>query len=188
MKLTLRKANAIQLLINEQLNTKAVNAFVTIGKYSDVDTAVKEASTVFDASVTFKLNLIEVLYAIRELVSDASNSVGVSSILTDLAKINKIEALFKTVSETTNFYPGTEAIKQQHHDLRNAIQTSTFRQADSFSVSLLSKQAVELYGKNLSELRKKKQKLSDKLLELNIKTEIELADKFADILTAYDIV
>src|ERR1017187_9694212 len=76
MKISLRKANAVQGLINEQINQKFGNG-VSISKYADVAKVIKENVTDIENTITKKFDLIVVLYSLREKVANAGHEAGV---------------------------------------------------------------------------------------------------------------
>lgn len=189
MKLTLRKANAIQLLINEKLNNTTINAHVTIDKYTPIQATVKQARETFALGLIQKLSLLATLYRIRQLVSKASQEAGISDLLAQMAFANKQEAMYKNFDTGLNvaLYPGDEIATKQQDDLKTQVPTAYSRK-DNFQVSIMEKTVLEGIVTTLSNVRKQKVMLSDKLLELNIKTEIELEESESDVLKGYDII
>lgn len=187
MKLTLRKANAVQLLINEKLNNTTINAHVTIDKYTPIQATVKQARETFALGLLQKLSLLATLYRIRQHVSKASQEVGISDLLAELAFANKQEAMYKNFDLNVALYPGDEITSKQQDDLKTQVPTAYSRK-DSFQVSIMEKAVLEGIVAALSNVRKEKVKLSDKLLELNIKTEIELEESESEVLKGYDII
>jgi len=187
MKLSLRKANALQVVIAEQLGERFVGE-ISIGKYETPDTVLAEATDKLTATIAKKFDLIDVYYSIRQKVGAASASVGISDLLTDLAKIERQTAFLKQLASTTVFTPKIEAIEKALTDLREKKADSVYhRPADSISVSLLTKEEVEGYAKAINTARKEKNRISDKILHLNVSTEIELDEKEIEVLNKYEI-
>lgn len=189
MKLTLRKANALQLLINEQISATSISTQVSVGKYDDPIAAVIHAGEVFQASLAKTRFLLEVLYSIREKVAKSSHAAGVSTILSEVAHIDKLTGVLKPLASTSSFAPAENVLLEAHADLKKEVSQASYSQrAGAFQTGAIPQGWIPAYLKEISELRKRKQSLSDKLLELNIQNEIELAGNEEEILKKYDLI
>ena len=189
MKLTLRKANALQLLINEHIAATSISTQVSVSKYDDPLLAVIHAGEVFLASLAKTRSLLEVLYLIRQKVADASHKAGVSTILSEVAHIDKLTGVLKPLASLSSFAPTEEVLRETHADLKkDAPQNSYSSRRDAFQTGAIPQTWLPTYVKEVSDLRKKKQSLSDKLLELNIKNEIELSENEEETLKRYDLI
>lgn len=188
MKITLRKASAVQLLINEFVNSAQLSTSVSIGRYDDPTTVVKDASTKFKAVLAQKLSLTRVLYSLRKKVSTAGQAAGIPDVLADIAFMDKYVAILKPLTNVTKFLPSDEVIMSQQADLKTeALVPNRYSQREGFDVSIILPDFVSGYTEDLASLRKQKQNLSDKLLELNIKNEIELDEYETKVLTSYGL-
>lgn len=186
MKITLRKANAIQRLINEKLNNTTISSVATIGKFQDAEETVKTALLDFAKDFNTKQILISVLYSIRHKIAESSHEAGIDHLLTELASLTKLEDLYKSIPFNNVFYPGPIVLNKMQEDL-SVPSTSAYGRKETFNVSIFSKEEILTFGKNLANLRKEKQRLSDKLLEKNVHTEIELYEPEEKILKELDI-
>ena len=185
MKISLRKANALQGIINEQIAEK-FEGTVTISKYDDVETAIDSGTVALSATIEKKFSLIETLFSIRKKVGQASAEVGISDLLTDLAENEKTVSFLKQLASTTVF---ALPVKQVETILADVVsQKDAYgRSKDAVTMNLLTKTQVEEFKADVSTYRKAKQALSDKLLHLNVSTEIELDETETDVLKKYDI-
>lgn len=189
MKITLRKASAIQLLINEFLNGSTIGTSVSIGRYDDPAAVTAKASETFNGALVQKLALTKTLYSLRKKVSAASQVAGIPDILADIALTDKHSAILRPLATVSKFAPGADVIAAQLADLKAEVaNANSYSRRDSFDISILSVPQVQEFMGDLSTLRKRKQNLSDKLLELNIKNEIELDEAEEKVLKAYDLV
>lgn len=185
MKVSLRKANALQGLINEQIAEK-FDATVTISKYDNVDSAIQTGKDNLSGTIDKKFDLITTLFRIRTKVGQASSQAGIADLLTELALNDKLTAFNKQLASTTMFSLPNEQVRSILADV--VSQKDAYgRSKDAVTMNLLSKEVVEAYKGNVSTLRKQKQTISDKLLHLNVSTEIELDEKEVDVLKKYDI-
>jgi hypothetical protein len=186
MKVSLRKANAIQGLINEQIAEK-FDATLTISKYDNVADVIEAGTSNLISTISKKFNLIEVLFSLRKKVGQASADVGISDRLTDLAENEKLTAFYKQLASTTAFALPVTQVKQILKDVSEQ-KDAYGRTKDAVTMNLLTKDSVDIYKSSVSTLRKQKQALSDQLLHLNVSTEIELDEKEVDVLKKYDII
>ena len=189
MKLTLRKANALQLLINEQIASTSIQTQVSVGKYDNPTAAVIHAGEIFLLTLEKTRSLLAVLYSIREKVAKSSHSAGVSAILSEVAHIDKLSAVLKPLANLSSFAPTEEVLLAAHADLKKDVpQTSYSQPKNSFTTGAIPPNWLPGYVKEVSDLRKRKQSLSDKLLELNITHEIELSSAEEETLKKYDLI
>jgi hypothetical protein len=188
MKLTLRKANALQLLINEQIGATNPNPQVAISKYDDPLLGVKFAQTKFVEALEKKQDLLRILYVIRKKVSAVSQAAGIPDLLADVASIDKLTALLKPLAESTQILPSNEVLIAAQEDLKKEQASNSYSRRDAFGAGILPTTWIEEFKAQVSALRKQKQNKSDKLLELNIQNEIELSDAEQGVLKKYDLI
>lgn len=189
MKLTLRKANALQLLINEQISATTIHTQATVGKYDDPVQAVIHAGTIFTASLNKTKSLLATLYSIREKVAGSGYEAGIPTILSEIAHIDKLTGVLKPLASLSSFAPSEEILREAHADLKkDPGNTASYSRRDSFTTGAIPQGWIPSYIQELSTLRKRKQSLSDKLLELNIKHEIELSEEEEITLKQYDLI
>jgi hypothetical protein len=190
MKLTLRKANALQLLINEQLSATNVPVSVNVGKYDEPIKAVIAAAGIHTAALNKKKELLAVLYSIRVKVATVSHNAGVGDILSEVAHIDKLSEVLKPLATTTQFAPSEEVLLAAHEDLKKDQPNvnSYGARRDAFTTGIVPVGWIPGYATEVKELRLRKQSLSDKLLELNIKNEIELTANEEEILKKHDVI
>lgn len=186
MKISLRKANALQLFILEQINEPFVGS-VTVNKFDNPIEVIGNAGGELIHKIGVKFNLIQVLFSLRKKVGAKSAEVGIADLLTDLAENEKKAAFFRQLASSKPTAK-TEVILAAVEDLKKEVPTASYySRKESVEVSLLAKDAIESYAKSVVTLRKEKQALSDKLLHLNVSSEIELSKEEVAVLTNYNI-
>jgi len=89
MQVSLRKANALQVLINEALKGLEFKADVSINEFQTPATEIELAKQKFDRNVQRRWNLIAALYDIRTKVASANAENNIDNLLADLARIEK---------------------------------------------------------------------------------------------------
>jgi len=189
MKLTLRKANALQLLINEQISATSISTQVSVTKYDDPIAAVIHAGDVFQVSLLKKKNLLSVLYSIREKVAEQGHWAGIPKILSEVAHIDKLTDVLKPLAATSSFAPAESVLLEAHADLKKEVPQSSYSQrAGAFTTGAIPQNWIPAFLKELSDLRKRKQSLSDQLLEKNIQHHIDLSEEEEAVLKQYDLI
>lgn len=186
MKINLRKANALQLAINTAINEKPVKFTVSIGRFDDPKKKWIEANVEMNRLLDRKGDLYLALYAIREAIAMASVNAGVSAKLAEMAHADKAIESYKTMANITDFSPADDTLLKQWQDLvvEENSPTSYVRRRDAIEVSLVSKVLVDEWSATLADARIEKQRLSDEILELNVKTEIEISSDYVEMLKA----
>lgn len=188
MKLTLRKANALQLLINEQIASTEIPTSANVSKYDDPTLLVIAVANTLDQGVKKKTSLLKVLYSLRKKAAEESHKAGIPEILADMAFMDKVSAVLEPLSKLKNFAPSEEVLKQAFEDLKREAPAAGYNRRDSFGTGVVPPGWVSAWVAELSSLRKQKQNLSDRLLELNVRHEIELDGDEELTLKLYDLI
>jgi hypothetical protein len=190
MQLTLRKASAIQKLINEEINSTSLTTKVSIGRFDDPVKKRDEAITKTNDAITKKGALLNALYAIRNQVAAAGQAAGVGDILTQVALIEKLSGMLKPLAGIEAFVVDRETLAAQFKDLTEDKESKSRYSSDrreTFDTSTVYQLSADTWKENLGQFRKEKQALSDKLLELNVRTEITLDAATVETLKYYGI-
>lgn len=189
MKITLRKANAIQQNINELLRGIKYEMVVNINEFEAPATKIDEANaTVFD-EINRAINLNLALYTIRGLVGLA-NAAEIDGLLTRIAHTEKMVQLNNHLLSAPKRV-SLDVLKGKLDKIKAAPETDSMRmygRQSDVSTGVFSEEAVKTFKSTVQSLKKEKQKLQDKVLELNIRTEIELPEEVVEILKSEDLV
>lgn len=178
MNITLRKANAVQNSINETVKSIKVDLTVEINEFQNVEEVITKANNDLVTNDGRRQKLTMALYNIRALVGTANAASGIDTALAKAAFIDKrigqLEQLAGSgeITELEVIKGKIEKIKNDKGDNRRSIYGFN----DTVSTSVLSKEQIAQAKAEILNLKKQKQKLNDEILELNIKTEIPLAD------------
>ncbi len=187
MNITLRKANAIQTSINDAVKNIKIELNVELNEFQNVEDVIGKANNTLIENDTRRQKLTMALYNIRALVGTANTSSGIDTALAKAAFIDKrigqLEELAKAAEITS-----LEVIKGKLEKIKNdkgeSSRRSLYGYNDTVSTSVLSKEQIAQAKAEILNLKKQKQKLNDEILELNIKTEIPLADDVVATLQA----
>lgn len=187
MKITLRKANALQNSINDTVKGIRLESEVRINEFQQAEVTLNEARTELLQNVQRKVDLTNALYAIRSQVKTA-NSQAVDTLLTQVANVEKniqtyTELANRAVRENAVVLNGKlDKIRNRPADARNPYGYS-----DEVTSGIVTEADVADFRRFLAEAKKTKQKLQDQILEANVRTEITLDEHVVRTLTAENL-
>jgi hypothetical protein len=191
MHITLRKAAALQLTLNEVARKITLTDTVSISQYQDHQVVLDAAVSDLRASVSRRLGINNAVYEIRKLVSDANHRAGIDALLCDLAR----------VTQGIGIYEGLVAHGVQEEDAVIAGKLNKLRSApadsrsalygmntESVDVHVTPRETHDNFRAQLATLKREKQRLQDRLLELNVSTTINLPKEVVAILETEQLV
>ena len=187
MNISLRKAHALQQSITELIRGISLVSTVSINDFEDADAKLFEAHKTLVNSAFAIEKLYEAFYTIRQLVGEA-NAKEVNGLLALVALKEKLIQLYGNLS---NQSPRTEisVIKGKLSKISAQVETDRYsRLSNEVTTNVLPAAGIEQYKSAIAEKKKEKQKLQDKILELNISTKIELPDNVVATLTDADLI
>lgn len=188
MQINLRKANAIQSEIRRAISEKNnVPNTVGLNEYTkDIEADLREATARWQLSVQRKVELTNALFSIRTAVSAANANHGINDILTEVARIEAVMAINsqvanQEVAKSLDEINGRiEKIKNTPNDTpRSALYGDRYNTVET---PVVSKMDVETAKEVVKLLKRQRQDLQDKLLSLNVTTQIVLTEQTVDAL------
>ena len=190
MNISLRKANAIQSLINEAIRGIKIDTSIEINEFQNAQEELQRANDLLIVNDARRQKLLLALYNIRGLVGTANSNAGIDLALAKAAFIDKrITQLteLSTLSPVSDLAVVTgklDKIRNRKEDSR----ASLYGRDDTVSTSVVSKTQIDQAKSEIQNLKKQKQKINDEVLELNIKTEVPLSDDVVATLTAEGLI
>lgn len=189
MKITLRKANALQLAIGESVKNISMETDIKINEFQHGESEIARVATEFEANVARREQLISAMYAVRKAVSTANAGAGVDARLADVARLEKQVQFYnslagKKVRESAAVVEGQLGKLRESKD---ESRRSIYGYASTVDTSVLTAEHIRSFRGLASDAKKAKQKLQDELLEINVRTEIEIAPDAVKFLTAEGI-
>ena len=146
----------------------------------------------FEAAVVRKAGLTNALFNIRKAVASANATAGVNVILTDVERIDALIAIEQSVAvQKVGMSLGEINARLEKfrnapaQDARSAIYGDRYNNVET---SVVTEQAVVSAKQEVKNLRRQRQNLQDKLLALNINTNITLSAEDEAILREEGIV
>ena len=186
MQVSLRKANALQVVINEALKGLEFKADISINEFQDPAQELDNALAKFNANVSRRWNLIAALYDIRTKVSEANSKNNIDGLLADLARLEKDLVFFAPFAKA-NTRTDLKVIQGKLEKIANRTEDSYYAKAE-VETSIFNEDNLAQFRTYLSDFKKKKQALQDTLLEVNVRTTIELSSGTVETLQAEDII
>ena len=186
MKINLRKANALQLAIQDAIKSIRLDTEVKINEFQVAEDVIGQLRNDFAAKQERHRGLLNSLYDIRKAVSQANSSRGVDIKLADLALMDKkiqylTELAGKSVRDSVEVVAGKmEKLRNRKDDTRSLY----YGQDATVDTSIFTQEDIAGFRAAVSMGKKAKQKLQDELLEINVRTEIELSADIVTLLTA----
>lgn len=188
MKLTLRRANALQNAIQEHTKTVEVNTSVSLNEFQVPATELVNARNTLVANDARRNSLTRALYTIRAQVGRANADSGVADLLTQAAYIDKRLGQLKGLTEGKV----AEEISVVEGKLKKISEQETksriYGYGDTVDTGVLTSEQIEAFKAEIRALKKEKQSINDRVLELNVRTEIELDTDTVSLLQTEQLV
>lgn len=178
MNITLRKANTIQNSINDAVKNIKFDTTVELNEFQDPGIELTKANEALFAADARRQKLTMALYNIRALVGTANAASGIDTALAKAAFIDKRIGQLEQLSDLKPF-TDLEVIKgklEKIKSLKDEARSRIYGYGDTVSTTVVSKEQIDQAKAEVLNLKKQKQQLNDEVLELNIRTEIPLAD------------
>jgi hypothetical protein len=186
MKINLRKANALQLSVQDAIKSIKFDTDVKVNEFQVAEDEIAKARADFAANQERHRGLLNSLYDIRKAVSRANSAQGVDVKLADVALMDKkiqylADLAGKTVRESVEVVAGKmDRLRNRKEDTRNLY----YGHDASVDTSIFTQEDIAGFRTAVSMGKKAKQKLQDELLDINVRTEIELGADAVTVLTA----
>ena len=185
MNITLRKANAVQVSINDMIKGLSFDTSVRINEFEDHNEQINAVRDVFNTHRATRTKLVGALYEIRKAVAVANAENSINDMLAEVAMLEK-EIQFANTFATQQARLSDAVITGKIAKIKEAKE-DRFYGRDDVTTTIFTKEEVEEYKRTVADLKRQKQKLQDVLLELNVQTEITLDDETATFLERADI-
>lgn len=188
MKITLRKANAIQAAIVEAIERLPIETEIEINEFQNPEEEIRIAYDKFVQLSNTRSSLLDALYEIRKLVAKANAGPSrVSDLLADIARAEK-DIRFFSYSDTIKPRLSETVLAGKLAKLKEPDSRGGFGQPSIVTTRIVSEDDITCFKQTMQQSKKKKQKLQDLLLEANIRNEIELSKETEDTLVKGDFI
>lgn len=185
-KINLRRAAALQNVLHETIKTIEVEPNIEVNEWQAPEEVLQAANTKLFLNDSRRNDLLMSIYTIRSLVATQNAVCGVSGKLSHMAYIDKrIAQLTDTVGNAVKI-EALDVIKGRLEKIRNRpadSRASIYHRDEDVRVTVLTQGQIDQIKSVIKELKKQKTTLGDEVLELNVRTEIELTPEVETILT-----
>jgi len=172
MKITLRKANALQTAINDAIAALDLSTDVRINEFENPSEKMDSAVVRLEQNLSRRSDLLDALYEVRNLVAAANSASGINTLLGNAARLDK------DLSFNARLAKLEPALKADVISGKLAkIKTRTddyYGREDMVMTTVLDSAKLDAFKARATSLKKEKVAVQDKLLELNVRTEIEI--------------
>lgn len=182
MKLTLRKANALQNSIQEQLRSIEVNTVVSLNEFQNVTIEIGRVRDLAVANDKRRGSLLHVYYQIRQLVGERNEASGISAKLAQMAYIDKRLVQLKAIVDSQTVQDEKVIVGKLDKIRNRKSEVRSYLEQDEVTTGVFTEVELEPYKAGMQLLKKDKQRLNDEVLELNVRTEIELNTETVELL------
>ena len=189
MKVSLRKANALQEALAEAVKSstktqREVDVLNTVMWKPEIN----NVQTRYFDEIRGKLDMVNVRFTIRQLVSTANAECGVSDLLTEFGILLTQQSLPFKGSSFNNLAREKDEILEKKRERKLArVDNPEYDGYMEMEVSVISKEDRDHWEDKVKELRRKAS-INDQLLELNIRTDIELPTFVEEVLRKENLI
>jgi hypothetical protein len=192
MKITLRKASALQTAIQEAVKNIDVTVKVELNEFERPDVALATANIKLISADQRRIALTKALYVVRAQVGTANAECGINERLAKAAYVDKRIGQLTALVGAEALQDNMAVIEGKLEKLK-APETANSRRSiygysDTVGTGVLSQAQVDTFKAEQLTLKKDKQKLNDEVLELNVRTDIVLSDETVSTLQAEGLV
>lgn len=188
MKITLRKANALQNAIQDHIKTLEIKTSVSLNEFQNIEGELAVARGLVITNDLKRAQLTRALYGIRARVGRANVESGVSDLLADAAYVDKRLGHLKGLTESKSV-EAMSVLEGKVEKLRSVeAKSRVYGYNDTVDTGVLSLDQIEAYKADVRALKKQKQSINDQVLELNVRTEIDLDADTVALLQAEQLV
>ena len=178
MKVTLRKASALQTSIQDAIKAVEVTVKVDLNEFEDTAEVLAKANANTINNDIRRASLTACLYDIRSLVGSANVMCGINDRLAKAAYIDKRLGQLATLVQADALQDSMVVINGKVEKLKSEkgenSRRSIYGYSDTVSTGVLTQEQISGFKAQVLDLKKSKQTLNDEILELNVRTEIEL--------------
>jgi uncharacterized protein YfcZ (UPF0381/DUF406 family) len=187
MQVNLRKANAIQAEIRKAISAVKLELNVAVTEYTvDISAGLAAAELSFITAIQRKEALNKVLFNIRTQVGKANTTSGISDVLAEVQRVDAVLTIVGTVANAAEAKPLSEItarIEKMKANVSTDARTALYGERyNNVETSVVTQQMIAQYKTKMKELKREKQALQDKLLTLNVGTNITLDAGEVDLL------
>ena len=188
MKISLRKAHALQKRIEETISNLPFTLSISIDEFDNIPEKIELQKNELLQSIQDKRDLLIVIGGIRDRVAIAGAAYYVSKNLAEIAVIDKLIKMYSDLAKVIPAKDSTETLQKRVEKSIEHRNAHPGAYEVGVYTTLLSQSDIDGFKQKVIELKKNKQNLQDKLLELNLTIEIDLLASEQEILKRFGLI
>ena len=186
MKINLRKASVVQQTILDEIKrTGAEKTTISVSLYADDIEAKLNDQLAKIVSTNQKIGrLLEANRMIRGAVARKNAEVGIADYLAEEAFLSAAESRVKAIAEL-DVRPNIAELAKEIEARKESkdAERSLYGRTYEVSVNVASEQIVNDAKVELSRIQKRRRKIKDEMVSINVRTEIEVPEQVALVLS-----
>jgi len=186
MKINLRKASVVQQTITDEIkrlgvesNTIKVSLFET-----DIEARLEEQMVKISENHAHVGRLMHANRFLRAIVAKKNAEVGIADYLAEESMLASAESRLKVFSDA-DVRPALASLVAEI-DSRKAPgteRTSIYGREYTIDVNVLPASSIAEAKKELESVRRRRRKIKDEMVSVNVRTEFEVPEQVAQVLT-----
>jgi hypothetical protein len=193
MNISLRKASALQAVIQDSINQThqeiQTSSRISLSEFANPKETMIENHDKLFTGLSKSDNLSMVYYEIRKQLGNSNVKSGISDLLAELAYINKKISFLEEISVAHNLQTKMEIIIGKLDKAKKAAENAaSYYDADRITTGLLTQAEINDFKSQIANLKKEKVAINDSILEKNITNTITLSEKAVDILKTNNLI
>jgi hypothetical protein len=186
MKINLRKASVVQQTIIDEIKRMGTEKSAL-------------SISLFDTDIEAKLNnqlqlvrennqrvgrLLEATRFIRAMVAKKNAEVGITDYLAEEAMLSSAEARVKTITEL-EVRPAIDSLTQEIASRRESkdSERSIYGRTYEVTVNVATQELLDEAKRSLETIRRRRRKIKDEMVSINVRTEFEVPEQIALVLS-----
>ena len=185
IKITLRKAHALQKSVQELLNSIEIKTQISLNEFQDPAQEIATAAQAVLNNDVRRSDLLMTMFTIRTLAGTANHTSGINMRLSHAAYLDKRIAQLTPLINNNAAMDEIAVIAGKLEKIRTRpadSRVSLYHRGDEVDTGVLSREQIDNIRNIIAELKKQKVQVNDEILDLNVRTEFELTPEVEAIL------
>lgn len=186
MKINLRKASVVQQTIQDEikrLGTESYTLKVSLFE-TDIQARLDEQLAKVRENHAHAGRLMSANRFLRAVVARKNAEVGITDYLAEEAMLSSAEARLKSFSEATVRQALSSLVAEiESRRTPGSDRSSIYGREYTVDVNVVPVEAVAEAKKELETIRRRRRKIKDEMVSINVRTEFEVPEQVALVLT-----
>lgn len=188
MKINLRKANVVQEQIQIELKLLGSEKTEIVISIFDTDVETKLNAQLDKVRTTNQRvgRLLEANSFLRATVAQKNAEIGITGYLAEDAMLAAAEVRTRAVTEL-EIRPSVESLSQEIESRRTTIsgvgRENIYGWSYDMTVNVVTQEYVDEARRSLETIRRRRRKIKDEMVTINVRNEFEVPEKVALVLT-----